>query len=113
MLDGALFERAARHLVGSAVASTMSDQVSVRLTDSGGAAIEFSVIGMPPSASAMGIGPDLVLQIAKAMGGTSRRLEGDEPGWVLTLPRTLAPVVDLEAGARGEAPAMAGAEPPQ
>ncbi|MGB3543839.1 sensor histidine kinase, partial [Rubrivirga sp.] len=115
LLDGSLFERAARHLVGSAVASTMSDQVSVRLYDSGPDTVDFAVIGMPPSASAMGIGPDLVRQIASAMGGTSSRLEGDEPGWVLTLPRRSAPVVDLEGAPSGggEAVAMAEAEPPR
>ena len=114
LLDGALLERAVRHLIGDAVASSTSDRVDVVLSEKVAGRLELTITGARPSASALSIGPELVQRVIRAMDGTATQHTGDEPRWVLRLPMRHAPVVDLEAagrdGARGEAPAMVIAE---
>ena len=103
LIDARLFERVVRHLVSSAVAAATGNRVDVRLRPVEPGAMELSVLGSGPPAGSgsgaqgMGIGPDLVRRLVRALGGTSRRVEGDGGGWVVRLPRRRVPVVDLPA----------------
>lgn len=112
LLDGALFERIARHLIGGAVASARGSRVDIRLSDDGPQWFVLSVTGGANDGEPMGIGPELVHRLVTAMGGTSTEHGGETPGWEIRLPRHPALMVDLDArdGATGEAPTVAVSE---
>ena len=97
MVDPALFERVARHLIGGAVASASGPRVDVRLATAGAEWVELSVLGGTP-ADGVGIGADVIHRLVAAMGGSSTEVTGTAPGWVVRLPRTAVPVVDLGDG---------------
>lgn len=105
LLDGALFERAVRILVGGAVAS--SDRVvDVRLWAHDDR-IELSVAGGAPGETP-GLHGGHLPRIAKALGGVAAPLDGGV-GWTLNLPRLKVPVVDLGSdGHPGGMPEVAG-----
>ncbi|WP_412070289.1 histidine kinase dimerization/phospho-acceptor domain-containing protein [Rubrivirga sp. IMCC43871] len=105
LLDGALFERAVRILVGGAVAS--SDRVvDVRLWAEADR-IELSVAGGAPGETP-GLHGGHLPRIAKALGGLATPLDGGV-GWRLNLPRRTVPVVDLGSdGHTGHAPELVG-----
>ena len=109
MLDRRLFERVVRHLVSGAVAAAPGTRVDVKLKTYGPEAMELSVLGGVPT-DGLGIGPNLIHRLVRAMGGTAENVPGDEGGWILRLPRLHAPIVDLpEAdGWTGPAPKLAG-----
>ena len=107
MVDPALFERVARHLIGGAVASAEAPRIDVRLAAAGEDWVELSVLGGAPPDGA-GLGADVIHRLVAAMGGTSTEVAGSAPGWVVRLPRTAVPVVDLGDGAATRVPTMDG-----
>ena len=94
LIDGRLFERVVRHLVGGAVAAATGTRVDVSLRPDGPDAMELSVLGSAPDDS-VGIGPDLVRRLVRTMGGTSQTVDGPAGGWTVRLPRHRVPVVEL------------------
>ena len=109
LLDRRLFGRIVRHLIGGAVASAPGTRVDVRLTTKGPDTMELSVLGGVPTGG-LGIGPNLIHRLARAMGGMAQEVPGDEGGWVLRLPRHPVPVVEMPQadGWTGQAPELAG-----
>ena len=106
LIDARLFERVVRHLVSGAVAAAAGTRVDVGLRPAGPDAMELSVLGSDPG-ERVGIGPDLVHRLVRAMGGASRTVDGEDGGWVVTLPRRRVPVVEFAE----PAPALAELAP--
>ena len=98
LIDARLFERVVRHLISGAVAAATGTRVDVRLHADGPDAMALSVLGSAPD-DGRGIGPDLVRRLVRAMGGTSRTVDGPAGGWSVHLPRHRVPVVELAPAA--------------
>ncbi len=94
LLDHRLFGRLVRHLISGAVASASGTRVDIRLTSLGTDAMELNVLGGVPTGG-LGIGPNLIHRLARAMGGEAREMPGPEGGWALRLPRVPVPVVQM------------------